>query len=93
MQSKLAVAVVFVVGCVAGGAASQMVVSKARANPSAPRWAYNCIEADRTESFDLPVDALNKNGEQGWELVSMLPTKPNLGEYEKFIYCFKRPAP
>jgi len=39
---------------------------KARANPSAPRWEYNCIEADRTESFDLPVDALNKNGAQGW---------------------------
>ena len=87
MQSRLAAGVVFVIGCVAGGAASQMVVPKARANSSAPRWEYNCFDAEITDNFDLPVDELNKAGAQGWELVSMVPRRGGYG------YCFKRPAP
>jgi hypothetical protein len=93
MQSRLAIAVVFVVGCVAGGAASHVTIPAARAETNPAHWEYTCIEADRTESFDFPVNELNKAGAQGWELVSMLPVKKDLGGYDKFGFCFKRPAP
>jgi hypothetical protein len=93
MQSKLIVGLIFVIGCIAGGAASQMVVPPARAGTAPTRWEYLC-----SQSTHSPVDALNKAGEQGWELVTLFPStydKKIGGNLETgtFGYCFKRALP
>jgi hypothetical protein len=94
MQSKLAVGVVFVIGCVAGGAASQMVVPKARAGTNPPRWEYVCGES---ENEAIPLAQLNKAGAEGWELAWMLPNKMRGGvgflDTNDIVYCMKRPMP
>jgi hypothetical protein len=79
MKRFFAIACVFVLGCVAGGVASQFVVPPARAGAGDfQRWEYVC--ADNPSSQQMS-DA----GLQGWELA----TTAGGGAY-KTVYCFKR---
>jgi len=93
MRSKILTAVVFVVGCMTGGVASQLAVPKARAGTNPPRWEYFC-----TQSATDPAAAMNKVGAEGWELVTVSSSKlehhfNNDYETAMMLYCFKRPAP
>lgn len=94
MRSKALAAIVFVVGCMTGGVASQMVIPKARAGTTPPRWDYFCKEAEDS----VPLAEMNKSGAEGWELVSVSTAKfehkfNNDYEAATTVYCFKRPAP
>lgn len=94
MQSRLAIAVVFVIGCVAGGAASHITISTARAGTNPPRWEYRC---DESPNEDIPLAQLNQAGSEGWELVWMMPNKMRGGvgvlDTNDLSYCMKRPVP
>jgi hypothetical protein len=81
--------IVFVLGCVAGGVASQVAVLPARAGSDAPRWEYNC-------GVNASKEQLNEAGAQGWELVSVdvLATAGEVASdavhATKVQFCFKR---
>ena len=94
MRSKALAAIVFVVGCMTGGVASQLAVPKARAGTSPARWDYYCKESDAS----VPLADMNKSGAEGWELVSVSTTKyaqkfNNDYESATAVYCNKRPVP
>jgi len=59
--------VAFVVGCGAGGAASQVLIPSARAGTNPTRWEYMCIHDPDLGETDT-VAAWNRAGTQGWEL-------------------------
>jgi hypothetical protein len=78
-RSKVLVALVFLAGCVVGGASSQLVIPPARAGTTPTRWQYICTD---------DVEALREAGQKGWELV----TATVAGEYGTIReYCLKRP--
>jgi hypothetical protein len=82
MKRFLAVSFVFVLGCVAGGVASQLAVAPARAQaPNAHRWEYNC-------GVDPSLAQLDEAGSQGWELVAIAPYRSAASGH--LSYCFKR---
>ena len=70
--------VAFVVGCGAGGAASQLVIPSARAGTTPTRWEYLCI------TTGLNTERYNEAGDKGWEMAAT----PSFG-----AACFKRPLP
>jgi len=77
----LGVAAVFLVGCVAGGVSSQLVVPKASAQQGAPsrqKWQYECQKRGSNIT-----EMANQLGEQGWEMVAVSNTP--------IVWCFKRP--
>ena len=58
------VLVAFILGCGAGGFASQLAIPSARAGASFTRWEYFCLEGR--------VDDFNRAGAQGWELTTAM---------------------
>ena len=77
----LVFALVFIVGCAVGGAASQLSVPAARAQ-GITRWEYFCFEEGDTE--DIMAKA-NQAGAQGWEMVGS-----SAKEWVPVSWCFKR---
>jgi len=69
-SNKLLVGVVFIVGCITGGAASQLVAPPALAGTSRATWEYRCTSV-KYQDDDAMAEALNKHGEKGWELVTV----------------------
>jgi len=87
------VAVVFIIGCAAGGVASHLTtIPPARAGTNPTRWEYLCQENNKALT-----SALNQAGREGWELVSMVPTHQSTAAYSRdaqtdmMVMCFKRP--
>lgn len=75
----------FVVGCGAGGAASQLVIPSARAGTNPTRWEYTCIRAhDPMVGETDALAAWNRAGAQGWEFTVLLRDEDA---------CFKRILP
>jgi hypothetical protein len=88
MKQAIPLALALVVGCVTGAAVSQAVVKPAHANPSAPRFEYDCREDlhKHEQGFDK---AMNAMGAAGWELVDSF--EDNRDASSRIIQCFKRP--
>ncbi len=77
----------FLIGCAAGGTASQYVATVA-AGPlpeGAPLWAYHCFKSDDTSRIQ---ERANKLGSQGWELASSALSGG--ADMSSPIWCFKR---
>ena len=93
MRLKALAAIVFVVGCMTGGVASQLAIPKARAGTSPAHWEYFCKESEES----VPLADMNKAGAEGWELVTVstttLSTVYAVLEAAAMVYCYKRPAP
>ena len=70
----------FVLGCMAGGATSQLVAPSARAG-GGDGWEYFCTEYDR--------DAFRDAGSKGWELVGGAKDDASF----ESRWCFKRRLP
>lgn len=72
-------------GCV-GAAAAKLVIPPARAQ-NGQRWEYFCLDGQVGKEWF--VGALNKAGQEGWELASSGASLygPSKG------WCFKRPLP
>ena len=81
LTRSTAVALVFLVGCATGGAASHIVVPKANAQNS-QKWDHLCLFEDG-DNEDVTAMA-KKAGSEGWELVGA-------GSYSGKVWCFKRP--
>jgi hypothetical protein len=78
MRPHTILALVFVMGCVVGGAASRIDIPQARAGSDVQRWDYLCMSN--------PDDAmLTEAGEEGWELAAAI------GDRLNNELCFKRP--
>jgi hypothetical protein len=96
MRKHMFVAAVFVIGCMAGGAASQLAVPPVRAGTAPTKWEYFCGQADSDVTAKM-----NTPGQQGWELVSVFPAKQThlagMGERDigvsTYGFCFKRALP
>jgi hypothetical protein len=84
--SKLALAVLFLVGCVAGAAGSQLIAPSARAGGNPTRWEYFCVQGSNDQRA---MGALNDAGSNGFELVSAT----FVSEFNQANYCMKRPLP
>ena len=65
--SRLAIGVVFLVGCAAGGVASQLATPAARADAGGPEWEYLCFTPSSHE--DTATKEFSDGGRDGWELV------------------------
>jgi hypothetical protein len=76
---------VFVIGCVTGGVASQLAVPPVRAGTNPARWEYHCFKG-----IDGLTEAANQMGAQGWEMVAAAGANANAVAPE-FMWCFKRP--
>jgi hypothetical protein len=79
MTKRISVALVFLVGCATGGAASQLVVPKATAQQAAtlPTYEYHCQEYGPRE-----IQAVaNKLGGEGWKVVAV---------DKALTWCFER---
>jgi len=79
-RHALLLALVFIVGCAVGGAASQLAVPAARAQ-GIQKWEYFCFEENDTE--DIMAKA-NQAGAQGWEMGGAAGSGRNVS------WCFKR---
>jgi hypothetical protein len=85
-KGAVAIAGVFIAGCMIGGATSGVLERSARASGS-QRWEYNCLA-----TFRGITDASNKLGELGWEMVAGAGTAPGNGMgVPEYVFCFKRP--
>ena len=94
MQHHGIIAIVFVIGCVTGGVAAQLVVPTVRAGTSPTRWEYQCATADR-DAEDV-TGTLNKLGAEGWELVSLAPRvsmAAGHGGVSSYMLCARRALP
>lgn len=93
MNRPVLTALVFVIGCAAGGVVSQLAVPPVRAGTNPTRWEYSCTYAK--EKID---ETLNASGAQGWELVSAFPhhlehqMNSDLTARD-YGFCFKRALP
>lgn len=75
-------AVVFVLGCATGGAASHYVGSAgAQLPPSGEAWQYACFSASDSREI---VQTANGMGAEGWEMAAatLSGSRP--------LWCFKR---
>lgn len=90
MKQRIALALVFIVGCATGGVAAQLVVPPVRAGTAPTRWEYHCDDEGTTEKL---TEALNEAGAAGWELAGLTTDhKADLGSF-KHMYCTKRALP
>lgn len=87
-HARLSIALVFVLGCVVGGASSHFVVPPARAQVDTGRWEYFCFSGN-VDPTDMML-RLNEAGAQGWELQSSTPIG-SIGSSAS--HCMKRRAP
>jgi hypothetical protein len=96
---RLSISLVFLTGCVVGGASSRIVAPVPPARAASPsRWEYYCKTAGRDYSVFNEAEsnaelsaALSALGAQGWELVTETSVQPQgMGPLR---YCFKRPLP
>jgi len=85
MKQRWFVASIFVVGCVTGSVASQLVVPPVRAGTQPVRSEYLCGSAE----YGRLTATLNQLGAQGWELVTASHV-PGLGTSS---FCAKRALP
>lgn len=76
------IALVFLTGCVVGGAWSPLVVPKARAQ-NVQRWDYFCLRYNGMDAGEMTARA-KKAGTEGWEMVAA-------GTPNTVLWCFKRP--
>jgi hypothetical protein len=83
-SSRLAIGLVFLFGCVAGGIGSQLVAPPARAGTHPARWEYFCL---RSANDQEAMNDLNKAGLAGFELVSAT----TVNDFNVAMYCMKRP--
>lgn len=86
MKTALVI-VVFLVGCVTGGVASQVVAPPARAGADHQKWEYWCFGANPRDSEDIQEKS-NSAGPQGWEMAT---ATGGVGPGNT-TYCFKRPT-
>ena len=95
MKHRGLIAIVFVVGCAIGGFASQLVVPLARAGTSSTRWEYFCKRASPASlsGVDSFTEKLNDAGADGWELVSVVPSRIDGATVDMFTFCSKRLVP
>ena len=84
MKRTGALSLIFIVGCIAGAATSNLVVPKVRAGTNPTRWEYYCAGEMLTEA------EMKQVGEAGWELTTMM-ARGVAGTTT--ISCFKRPLP
>ena len=89
------VTIVFIVGCVTGGVAAQLVVPPVRAGTSPTRWEYQCVTVGGKRATVTPT--LNQLGAEGWELASLTPagaTSAVFGyDVDSYTLCAKRALP
>jgi hypothetical protein len=100
MTQRVWIAVIFLIGCTAGGVASQLAVPTIRAGTQPQRWEYLCAQSS-PEASKLST-ALNNAGSSGWELVSTVaahlenegvgPVSAGL-QADSYVFCFKRALP
>jgi hypothetical protein len=97
MKRPVLTSLVFVIGCAAGGVASQVVIPPARAGTSPTRWEYLCTNVKQS----VP-EALAESGSKGWEMVSAFPSHYEQGtgagllndlKADAYGFCFKRALP
>jgi hypothetical protein len=96
MKRPVLTPLVFVIGCAAGGVASQMVIPPARAGTNPTRWEYLCSNVKQ----NVP-ETLAESGKQGWEMVSAFPSHYEEGtggfprdlKADAYGFCFKRALP
>jgi hypothetical protein len=82
MQPSLRNLLIVVAAVLALWVIVQSSASHGQAPPLAVRWQYNLINTD------FQVNALNNQGRDGWELVTITENQPNTG----YVAVFKRPA-
>jgi len=80
-------ALALVAGCLTGSVAAGLAIPEARAAASPTRWEHLC-------AADLPSEAMNKIGADGWEMVGVASNVRGWlqGTSTTFVYCFKRVA-
>lgn len=79
-------AVVFVLGCAAGGATHDYVATAHAADAAAgSRWAYHCFKDDNVQSVQETANAV---GREGWEMASSSLAGGH--DMSSPIWCFKR---
>jgi len=95
MKQHGIVALIFIIGCAAGGVASQLVIPPARAGTNPTRWEYLCQQGNAALT-----SSLNGAGLEGWELVNVLALHQSVvsgmsGEIrtDLLMTCFKRALP
>jgi hypothetical protein len=81
-RHALLLALVFLIGCAVGGAASHLAVPAARAQGT-PKWEYFCFAEYDAE--DIMAKG-NQAGAQGWEMVGS--SSGNSATHT--TWCFKR---
>jgi hypothetical protein len=86
MKQRLVIAVVFVVGCIAGGVSSRIVVPPARAGTHPALWDHHCFRGDMDDESKSLID----HGKEGWELVSVTSMSRPIGDPD-LLFCYKRP--
>jgi hypothetical protein len=88
-ERLLVLAVAFIAGCAASQAArTAFYVPEARAAMPGPRLEYYCLRAT-----DDITAAMNKLGQQGWDLAAGAGSGSGTGfsQRETMVWCFKRP--
>ena len=97
-QTLIIIGIAFVIGCIAGPMANQVVVRPAQAAPEGARkWEQYC-SFRKVDHGPVPFDDINGNtnddlksrGLEGWELTSTAPITAN-GYTNGLAYCFRRP--
>jgi hypothetical protein len=98
VMRRLSIALVFLTGCVVGGASSRFgaPVPLAQAGGPATRWGYYCRTVEWAHYLTPQADqdtalaaTLSEVGGQGWEVASVAPLVKPSG----LTYCFKRALP
>jgi hypothetical protein len=93
-EAPALIAIIFLIGCATGGVTSQLVVPPARAGTSPTRWEHFCATVG--PGPEAVTIALNAQGGQGWDLVSVTPndqrTSAGAGR-DAFLVCSKRALP
>jgi hypothetical protein len=81
VRSGALVAVMFIVGCAVGGAASRLLVQTAAAQ-TIKRWDYLCFEELGAKEI---MAKAKRVGAEGWEMVVADSVQT------RQVVCFKRP--
>ncbi len=90
MQQSASIAIVFIVGCAAGGVAAQLVALTVRAGTTPARWEYLCLRVG-TNGGGM-TSSLNKPGAEGWELASVALVHMDHVWRDSYV-CSKRALP
>ena len=93
MKHRGSIAIIFLIGCVTGGVAAQIVIPPARAGTTATRWEHFCGRINA----GLLTEQLNRVGVEGWELVSVVSAQQETAfggtTTREFTFCTKRALP